>query len=134
MSTGSLHHRRGQLPSLVSLEEAYPIANCNTHVKLEISEGRGASVKKGIEDYRVLTIYTKTYNKWLPCEVGKQIWRKGIARGKYPVLLRMVQYDHLMGKYKHASPLGFSKWSRKSMFVLCDASAINEVVQMLGTE
>ena len=44
----------------------------NTHVKVEISEGRGASAMKAVEDYRVLGIYTKSYNKWFVCEEGKQ--------------------------------------------------------------
>ena len=56
----------------------------NTHVKVEISEGRGASAMKAVEDYRVLGIYTKTYNKWFVCEEGKQSWKKGIDKGKYP--------------------------------------------------
>ena len=44
----------------------------NVHVKLEISEGRGKAKKVAMEDYRVLAIYTKTYNKWYLCQHQKQ--------------------------------------------------------------
>lgn len=106
----------------------------NMHVKLEISEGRGAAKRTAVEDYRVLAIYTKTYNKWFLCEKGRQMWKKGIKKGEYRVLVRMVQFDHLMGKYKDCVPTGFVKWGKKRMFILCDASSIVDVVQMLGTD
>jgi len=57
-----------------------------------------------VEDYRVLAIYKKSYNKWFLCEHGKQTWKKGMEKGKYRVLLRMVQFDHLMGKLKDCDP------------------------------
>ena len=106
----------------------------NVHVKVEISEGRGASKMTAIENFVVLCVFTKTYNKWMPCDVGEQLWKKGTKKGKYRVLLRMIQYDHLMAKYKHVMPSTFGKWGKKSMFVLCDASKIVDVVQMLSAE
>ena len=46
------------------------IIDRNVHVRLDIREGNGVSRKTIIEDYRVLGIYTKVYNKWLPCAIG----------------------------------------------------------------
>ena len=106
----------------------------NMHVKLEISEGRGAKKKVAVENYIVKCVYTKTYNKWMPCDVGKQLWTKGMNAGKFRVLLRMIKYDNLMGKYRHEFPTEMGKWGKRSMYVLCDASQIVDVVQMLGPE
>ena len=115
-------------------EEQDIIIERNTHVKVEISEGRGPSAMKAVENYRVLAIYTKSYNKWFLCDHGKQPWEKNMEKGKYRVLLRMMVFDHLMGKYKDCDPSsGFSKWKKKSVFVLCDASLILDVVQNLST-
>eukprot|EP00957_Ditylum_brightwellii_P043235 3276348-Ditylum_brightwellii.AAC.1 len=41
---------------------------CNSHVKVKVSEGRGVSA---IKDFCVLTIYTKLSNKWHVCYKGK---------------------------------------------------------------
>jgi hypothetical protein len=53
---------------------------------------------------RLLGIYTKTYNKWYACEFGKRKWKKDIEEGKYRVLLRIIQFDHFMGKCKDYKP------------------------------
>ena len=44
--------------------------------------------------------------------------------GKYRVLVRLIQFDHLMGKYKYAKPVRYGKWEDKY-----DASSIVDVVQ-----
>ena len=43
----------------------------------------------------------------------------------------MVQFDHLMEKYKDVKPTIYAKWEMRSMYVLCDASSIVDVVQKL---
>ena len=105
----------------------------NMHIKLEIHEDKGATARKAVEDYCVLIVYTKTYSKWYLYDEGKQTWKKGINKGKYCVLTRMVHFDYLMGMYRDAKPARFVKWGKKSMFVLCDASSIVDVVQKLDT-
>ncbi len=102
-------------------------------MKLETSEGRGSSAVKAVEDYCVLAIYTKSYNKWFLCNDGKQPWKKGIEKGKYHVLMRMIKFDHFIGKYKDSDPSASVKWNAKSIFVLCDASIILDVVENLRT-
>ena len=106
----------------------------NVHVKLEMKEKvTGMAEKREIVDYRVLGIYTKTYNKWYPCEFSKQKWKKGIEEGKYRVLLWMIQFDYLMGKWKNCKPDECLKWTKtKSFYVLYDASSISEVAQKLS--
>ena len=95
----------------------------NVHVKLEISEeGRE---KKAVEDYRVVAINTKTYNKWFVCEVGRQSWSPDIQHGKYRVLVRMIQFDHSMEKWKDCMPFEITKWTKKRFYVLCDAADVN---------
>ena len=50
------------------------------------------------------------------------------------MLARMVQVDHLMGKYRDAKPERFVKWEKKSMYAcLVDVSSIADVVQKLDT-
>ena len=66
--TGKPNQQKGEDP------EDDPVAKViqhNVHVKVEISEGRGKSKKTTVENYCVLCIYTKTYNKWMPCDIRK---------------------------------------------------------------
>jgi hypothetical protein len=42
------------------------------HVKVHVSEKRGDELLSSVEDYRVLGMYTKTYNKWFVSEQTKQ--------------------------------------------------------------
>ena len=102
----------------------------NVHAKLEICKGKGIMAKKTVENYLVLAVDTKTYSKWL-CDEWEQAWKKSIDKGKYSVLVRIVQFDHLIGKYKYVKPARYGKWGRRSMYVLCDASSIIDVVQKL---
>ena len=103
----------------------------DVHIKLQISEGRGRTKKTAVEDYRVLAIYTKTYNKWFLCEEGKQVWKKGMAKGKFRVLARMIGFDHSMGGYHDVDVANSLKWGKKSVYVICDACKIVDVVQFL---
>jgi hypothetical protein len=43
----------------------------------------------------------------------------------------MIKFDHSMGRYHHVRTGGML-WEKKSIYVLCDASSIVEVVGMLG--
>ena len=88
-------------------------------------------ISKAVEDYYVLAIYTETYNAWYLCEKEEQTWKKGMNKGKYRVLVRMIKFDHLMGKYKDAKPERYGKRGEKSMYVLCDSSSIVGIVQKL---
>jgi hypothetical protein len=103
----------------------------NMHVKVDIGEGGGALTQQGVQDYQVLGLFTKTYNKWFLCDSGKQKWQKGMSKGKYRVLMRMIKFDHSMGRYHHVRTGGML-WEKKSIYVLCDASSLVEVVGMLG--
>ena len=115
--------------SQVSMSEKY--IERNMHVKVDISEGRGALAQQVVQDYRVLGLFTKTYNKWFLCDIGRQKWQKGMSKGKYRVLLRMIKFDHSMGRYHHVRT-GSMLWEKTSIYVLYDASSIVEAVGMLG--
>ena len=105
----------------------------NTPVKIEGKQGRGKKAKKLVKDFHVLALFTKTYNKWYLCEKGRQSWKKDIEKGKFRVLMRMVEFDHSMGKYYDVKPSSSVQWETKCIYVVCDANAINHVVQHLGT-
>jgi len=69
----------------------------NTQVKVEIQQGKGKKAKKSVKDFCVLALFTKTYNKWFLCETGKHSWKKDMDKGKFHVLMRMVEFDYSMG-------------------------------------
>lgn len=52
----------------------------------------------------MLGIFTKTYDKLYVCDFGKHKWNKDVQEGKYRVLLRMIQFDHWMGKWNDSKP------------------------------
>jgi hypothetical protein len=87
-----------------------------------------------VEDCRVVAIYTKTFNKLFVCEVGRQSWSPDIQHGKYRVLVEMIQFDHSMGKWNDCMSFDIIKWTKKSVYVLCDAADVREVVGMLSAE
>ena len=96
------------------------------HVKLQVSEGKGRLARTEIKDFVVMSVATKTYNRWYMCEKGKQTWKRGIKEGKFRFEARMIRYDHGVGMYEYVSPID-SEWEAKSIFVLADASDIKEV-------
>ena len=81
----------------------------DTHVKITVNQGKGKNAISGSEDFRVLGIYTKSYNKWYMCELGKQKWSMDLGEGEYRVYARMVRFDHGIGRYEHADPIK-SEW------------------------
>ena len=46
----------------------------------------------------------------------------------------MIQLDHCLGKYQDCKPEEVSNWSKKNIYVLCDARNIVDVVQKLFVE
>ena len=50
----------------------------DVHVRLDIREGNVTSSKTALEEYRVLGIYIKEYNKWLVFEREWQPWNQDI--------------------------------------------------------
>ena len=103
----------------------------NTEVLVKLSEGRGKKKVTGVENFRVLGLYTKTYGKWYPCDVGCQEWRRDMEKGKFRVLARMVKFDHAVGRYRDVRVGDCLNWSKRNMFLLCDAASITEVLQQL---
>ena len=79
----------------------------------------------------MLGIYTKVYNKWLPCAIGWQSWNQDIEKGEYQVLLWIIVFNRSMGKFKYLTPYASMKWTKNSIFVFCDASSIMNVIQKL---
>ena len=104
------------------------IVKRNVRVRIEVKEGRGSNEVKAVEDFRVLAVYTKTYNKWYLCEKGEQRWNPAIKKGTFRVLVRMILFDHSNGKFKDVKPAESMKWGKRSVFVLADASSIKDVL------
>ena len=104
----------------------------NVHVTLEMTERFGGKVQTSIEHYRILAVNTKSYNKWLLCDIGKHSWEKTIVRGKCHVLLHMIKFDQIMGKWQDCDVPKHIKWQKnESYFVLADASDIDDVIEKL---
>jgi hypothetical protein len=96
--------------------------------------GSGAAVED-IVNYRVLGVFTKSYNKWMLFDIGRQAWKEAMDKGKDPVLLRMMSFDHIRGAWEDTDPSLGIKWiQNQSYFVLADASDISEVVEKLGVD
>jgi hypothetical protein len=106
----------------------------NVWVKLQMKEMMGSSIAvEDLVNYRVLGVFTKSYNKWMLCDIGRQAWNEGMNKGKYRVLLRMIRFDHIRGAWEDNDPSLRIKWKQmRSYFVLADASDISDVVEKLG--
>jgi hypothetical protein len=83
-------------------------------IKLPFQDGNNVMSNK---DFRVLGIHTKTYNKWFPCQKGRQPWHQTQAEGKYRIYARMIEFHHSLGAFINTqtqpTPIGAS---RASMF------------------
>ena len=97
-----------------------------------MNEDKGGTVLIVIEDYCVMGMYTKTYNKWYVSETRSESQKKGMAKSKVRVYMKMIMSDHSVGKYKDVKPEESVKWGKKSVFVLCNAGDIIDVVQKLS--
>ena len=96
------------------------------HVKVKISEEVDGTLMSGTEeDYRVLGMYTKTYNKWFVSKETKVAWTVGMAKEKVRVYMQMIEFDHSVEKFKDVKP-------GKNIFVLGDAVDIVDVVQKIS--
>ena len=60
-------------------------------------------------------------------------WKEGMVKGKVRVFMRMIMFDHSVGKFKDVKPSESVKWGEKSIYVLCDACDIKDVVQKLSS-
>ena len=50
-------------------------------MKITVNQGKGNNAMSRSEDFRVLGIYTKLYDKWYMCELGKQKWSMDFLGG-----------------------------------------------------
>jgi len=96
---------------------------------ITVNQEKGNHAMSRSEDFCVLGIYTKSYNKWYICELGKQKWYMVYfgGRGEYRVYVRMVRFDHGIGRYEHADPIE-SEWETDAICVLIDAAQIDKVL------
>ena len=78
-----------------------------------MSKDKGGTILTAIEDYHVMGMYTKTFNKWFVSEMTKESWKKGMAKGKVRVYMRMIMFDHSVGKYKNMKPRSLSNGERR---------------------
>ena len=106
----------------------------NVHVTLEMTERFDGKVLTSMEHYRILAVDTKSYNKWLLWDIGKHIWAKSMARGKRHVLLHMIKFDQIMGKWQDCDVSKHIKWQKnEGYFGLANASDsdIDDVMEKL---
>ena len=103
-------------------------AKRNRLIKIKVGKGK----EEASAHFRILGIYSKTYNKWYT-DSESQKWKKEITVGKYRVYTRMVKFDHSFGKYRDVNLLE-SSWGIESIYVLCDAKDIDDMLGMLERE
>ena len=103
-------------------------AQRNRLIKIKVGKG----TEEASAHFHILGIYSKTYNKWYT-DSESQKWKKEITGGKYRVYARMVKFDHSFGKYRDVNPLE-SSWGIESIYVLCDAKDIDDMLGMLERE
>ena len=72
---------------------------------IEVSEGKGMSMRKEVKDFIVTSVATKTYNRWYMCEKGKQTWKRNIKENKFRFESSMISYDHEVRKYVYMNPI-----------------------------
>ena len=120
-STTSTTGDGGDAPGIKTIER-------NTRIQVTVKQGSGAASISAREDFRVLGIYTKYDNKWyIADEKGsKQVWNPDIASKKYRVLARMICYDQSAGLWQDTDP-NLSNWETKCIYILVDASDIDDV-------
>ena len=53
------------------------------HVTIEISEGKGMSMRKDVKYFIVTSVVTKTYNRWYMCDKCEQTWKRNIEENKF---------------------------------------------------
>lgn len=82
-------------------------------------------------DFRVLGIYTKSYNKWYLCDKGWQKWDSDLREGAYRLYARMIEYDHGIGCYEDTDPAVTANFDLESIYVLCDANYVVDVQGMI---
>ena len=76
----------------------------NIHVKVKISEEVNRALMSETEDYQVLGMYTKTYNKWFVSKETKVAWTVGMAKNKFCVYMQMIKFDHTVENFKDVKP------------------------------
>ena len=106
---------------------------CRKHSEQAGGESGGRIIERGVHvtlrvggekiSFVVTSVSSKAYNKWYMCEKGKQIWRKGMVKGKFRFQARMIHIDHASGRYNYVDPVQ-SHWEVKHIFVLADGSDI----------
>ena len=67
------------------------------HVKVKISKKVDGTLVCGTDNYRVLEMFTNTYNKWFVSEGKKVPWTVGMAKDKVGVYMQMIKFDHSLG-------------------------------------
>ena len=93
------------------------------NVTLWVKGGTGTSRGSNLISCVVTSVTGKAYNKWYICEKGKQIWIKGMVKGKFRFQARMIHIDPATGSYNYVDPVQ-SDWEVKHIFVLVDGSDI----------
>ena len=77
----------------------------------------------------MLGIYTKHYNKWYLCDIGRQAWKKDGKNANYLVYAQMLTYDNAFNNYKGLTSFESDYWTNKSIFVLCEP---DKIINILG--
>ena len=73
-------------------------------MKIEVSEGKGTSMRKELKCFIFTSVSTKTYNRWYMCDKGNQTWKSNIEENKFRFEARMISYDHAVVKYVYVNP------------------------------
>ena len=83
-------------------------------IQIHCKQGKSESV----ENYRVLSFFTKTYNKWYPAEEEKFLWNDESAKKKVSVLARLMTKQGIV--YREAILKAGGDWSPKQVYCIKD--------------
>ena len=88
MSVGSTRAKQKLLPTrrenIIGKDSHY--IQRDNFIQIHCKEGKSES----IGNYRVLALFSKTYNKWYPAEEEKFLWNDESAKKKVSVLARLM--------------------------------------------
>lgn len=102
----------------------------NSHIKVRVSGGSGSSAISDVEDFQVLEVYTKKYNRWQISEMKRHKWMKGMDEGRYRVPARNIKFNHSTGTYQDMVPAD-SRWSTKMIYILVDGNGIEDIFRIV---
>ena len=123
MSVGSTRAKRKLLPTRrenIIGKDSHYIQRGN-FIQIHCKEGKSES----IGNYRVLALFSKTYNNWYPAEEEKFLWNDESVKKKVSVLARLMTKQGIV--YREAILKAGGDWAPKQVYRIKDFKDILNV-------